>query len=168
MKKRITIILVAVLVAGGIGALAARRQFAIRYHVWQSGRLYSKAMVHCADAEQRERFRNLSVQHCDALVALGYWRRVDIPVHPMLTVEEQTNFMRKVDWNIPRDISYYQMWGAANPARMIIRLWCQSDRLDTWTGFLKKENLLLERECRQTSPGASLSRVDTGLESPQE
>jgi hypothetical protein len=146
MKKRFIIAIIVLLTAGGI-TFSARRQIIIHYHVWQSGRLYSKALAHFDNPVQRERFRNLSIQHSDALVRLGHWRRIDIPIRPLISVAEQTNFIHTVDLNIPPDSSYYQIWGS-NPTNSIIKLWCQTNRLDAWMDFLKRENRLITKEDR--------------------
>jgi hypothetical protein len=150
MKKSFTITFIILLAAGGI-AFSARRQIIIHYHVWQSGRLYSKALTHFDDPVQRERFRNLSIQHSDALVRIGYWRRIDIPIRPLRSVPEQTNFIHTVDLNIPPDISYYQIWGS-NSSNSVIKLWYQADQLDKWMDFLKRENLLITKEDPSGSP----------------
>ncbi|MDD5708088.1 MAG: hypothetical protein PHR35_19390 [Kiritimatiellae bacterium] len=165
MKRPINIVILALLTGVVLVGALTQRQIAIRYHVWQSGRLYSLAMAHFGDSAQREAYRSRSIQHSDALIRIGHWTNQLYRVRSIADQNERMELMKKIDRTFPRDRGYYQMWGDVGPTgpEAFITLWAEPAYVPMWEQFLKDENVLIKEEGQH--PAAPYS--DPAARSPQ-
>jgi hypothetical protein len=147
MKKTFVVLVLVVLVGTVIGVFD-RRQIAVRYHVWQSGWLYSLAMSELDNVPEREAYRNRNIQHSDALIRLGHWTNRLYRVRSIPDKNERMELMKKIDRSFPRDKGYYQMWGTVGVTgqEVFIKLWSEPAYVPMWEKFLNDGNVLIKEE----------------------
>ncbi len=152
MKKRITRAALFLVVACVL-ALAMRDKLAIRYHAFQTDKLYGRVMRPDATESERKALREDVVFHADRLVQLGHWEKETFKIHPLPKQEDRVRVMDLLLAALPpnKDSGYFQFWGevGTNGPQAFMNLWCRTDYMPQMKRLLHDKNILIDEKGQQ-------------------
>ncbi|MBT3193758.1 MAG: hypothetical protein HN341_14520 [Verrucomicrobia bacterium] len=150
MKRRITLVAALILSTACIAILATRDTLVIRYHAWQTDRLYGRVMLPDATDSERKALREDIVFHADRLVQLGHWKKKTFEIHLLPKQEDRVRFMDFMLAAPPlkKDSGYFQFWGqeGTNGPQAFLNLWCGTDDMPKMEELLNEKNVLITEE----------------------